>query len=111
MLEHPLIKVRDEEPLPQRFVQRASLILADVDSKLQEDTRKPSEYFTISEKKTEQPEEKTKKEEEKKEKEEGREKQENNIKSLKKQIEESRLKSLKLVEQMKKKSLEKRQKE
>ena len=27
MLEHPLIKVKEEEPLPQRFVERASLIL------------------------------------------------------------------------------------
>jgi serine/threonine protein kinase len=27
MLNHPLIKVKEQEPLPQRFVQRASLII------------------------------------------------------------------------------------
>lgn len=27
MLEHPLIKIKEEEPLPDRFLQRASLIL------------------------------------------------------------------------------------
>ena len=57
MLEHPLIKVQQKEPLPQRFVQRVSLILEDYDSRLELDTMKPSECITVSEKKTEKPEE------------------------------------------------------
>lgn len=48
MLEHPLIKNKEDELIPQRFLQRASLILEPVDPILEEDNLRPSEYCTIS---------------------------------------------------------------
>lgn len=34
LIEHPFIKVKESEPLPERFMYRASLIMPEVDPRL-----------------------------------------------------------------------------
>lgn len=48
MLAHPLIRIKEEEPLPARFLQRPSLIEPDVDSALEDEDLISQANFLIS---------------------------------------------------------------